>query len=202
VTQQVDVRVIATTNRNLLEWVKQGKFREDLFYRLNVVPIQLPPVRERLEDVPALCEHFLQRIAARDGRPARHFEPRAMEILQKYHWPGNVRELENYMRRLLIFQDSRVIASELRGRVRGGTFVQRDDAREPDITVSVLDGAMKDKQKTEIDAIVGVLDRTRWNRRHAAQILNIDYKALLYRMKKLGIEEANDVMPRRAVGRN
>jgi len=104
VTQQVDVRVIATTNRNLLDWVRQGKFREDLYYRLNVVPIHLAPVRERMEDVPALCDHFLGRIAARDGRPVRKFEPRAMEILQKYHWPGNVRELENICERSVVLE--------------------------------------------------------------------------------------------------
>jgi DNA-binding NtrC family response regulator len=104
VTQQVDVRVIATTNRNLHDWVKQGKFREDLYYRLNVVPIQLPPLRERLEDVPMLCEHFLNRIAARDGRKARMFEARAMEILQQYRWPGNVRELENICERSVVLE--------------------------------------------------------------------------------------------------
>ena len=104
VTQQVDVRVIATTNRNLLEWVKAGKFREDLYYRLNVVPIALPPLRERLDDVAGLCEHFLSRIATRDGRPARHFEAAALTILQKYHWPGNVRELENICERSVVLE--------------------------------------------------------------------------------------------------
>ncbi len=104
ITQQVDVRVIATTNRNLQEWVRNGKFREDLYYRLNVVPIHLPPLRERLEDVPALCEHFLGRIAARDGRGKRSFEPRALDILQRYHWPGNVRELENICERSIVLE--------------------------------------------------------------------------------------------------
>jgi two-component system, NtrC family, response regulator HydG len=109
VTQQVDVRVIATTNRNLQEWVRQGKFREDLYYRLNVVPIPLPPLRERLEDVPLLAAHFLSRIAARDGRPVRSFEPRGMEILQKYHWPGNVRELENICERSVVLETGEMI---------------------------------------------------------------------------------------------
>jgi DNA-binding NtrC family response regulator len=98
------VRVIATTNRNLMDWVKTGRFREDLFYRLNVVPIALPALRERLEDVPLLCEHFLGRIAARDGSPKRGFEPPALEILQKYHWPGNVRELENICERSVVLE--------------------------------------------------------------------------------------------------
>jgi DNA-binding NtrC family response regulator len=109
VTQNVDVRVIATTNRHLLDWVKQGKFREDLFYRLNVVPIALPPLRERIEDLPLLCEHFLARIAARDGRPQRRFEPAALELLQKYHWPGNVRELENICERSVVLETGEVL---------------------------------------------------------------------------------------------
>jgi two-component system, NtrC family, response regulator HydG len=109
VTQQVDVRVIATTNRNLPEWVKNGKFREDLFYRLNVVPIALPPLRERLDDVPLLAEHFLTQIARRDGRSQRRFETRAMDILQKYHWPGNVRELENICERSVVLETGDVI---------------------------------------------------------------------------------------------
>jgi two-component system, NtrC family, response regulator HydG len=103
-TQQVDVRVIATTNRNLPEWVKNGKFREDLYYRLNVVPVVLPPLRDRLEDVPLLADHFLTQIARRDGRPPRHFESRAMDVLQKYHWPGNVRELENICERSVVLE--------------------------------------------------------------------------------------------------
>jgi DNA-binding NtrC family response regulator len=115
VTQQVDVRVIATTNRNLQEWARQGKFREDLYYRLNVVPITLPSLRDRLEDVPALCEHFLARIAARDGRPQRSFEPRALEILQKYHWPGNVRELENICERSIVLEIGETIRASTIG---------------------------------------------------------------------------------------
>ncbi len=109
VTQTVDVRVIATTNRNLQEWVKAGKFREDLYYRLNVVPIALPPLRDRAGDIPELCEHFLTRIAARDGRPKRSVEDRAMDMLLKYPWPGNVRELENICERSVVLEVGDVI---------------------------------------------------------------------------------------------
>jgi len=108
-TQQVDIRLIATTNRNLHEWARNGKFREDLYYRLNVVPIVMPPLRERTEDVPILADHFLTRIAARDGRPARRFEGAALEILCKYHWPGNVRELENICERSVVLEIGEVI---------------------------------------------------------------------------------------------
>src|SRR6185437_13597825 len=92
-----------------------GRFREDLFYRLNVVPIPLPALRERLEDVPLLCEHFLARIALRDGRPQRRFEARALEILQKYHWPGNVRELENICERSVVLEVGEVIRASTIG---------------------------------------------------------------------------------------
>src|ERR671912_1636173 len=99
ISQQVDVRVVATTNRNLERAVADGKFREDLFYRLNVVPIDLPPLRRRSEDVPDLCRHFLHQIAKRDRSPFRHIEPEALRLLQRYDWPGNVRELQNIVER-------------------------------------------------------------------------------------------------------
>ena len=108
-TQSVDIRLIATTNRNLHEWARTGRFREDLYYRLNVVPIVMPPLRERTEDVPVLADHFLTRIASRDGRPARRFEASALEILCKYHWPGNVRELENICERSVVLEIGEVI---------------------------------------------------------------------------------------------
>jgi transcriptional regulator with PAS, ATPase and Fis domain len=99
VTQQVDVRVIATTNRDLEGEVEAKKFRGDLFYRLNVVPIELPPLRERADDVPELCRHFLHQIARREKKAFRHIEPEAVRLLQKYSWPGNIRELQNIVER-------------------------------------------------------------------------------------------------------
>jgi len=104
ISQQVDVRVIATTNRHLERAVAEGKFREDLFYRLNVVPIDLPPLRRRGEDVPDLCRHFLHQIAKRDRSPFRHIEPEALRLLQRYDWPGNVRELQNIVERACVLE--------------------------------------------------------------------------------------------------
>src|SRR5688500_4516486 len=104
ISQQVDVRLIATTNRDLEAAVDEGKFREDLFYRLNVVPIELPPLRQRTEDIPELCRHFLHQIAKRDNSPFRHLEPEAVRLLQRYHWPGNVRELQNIIERATILE--------------------------------------------------------------------------------------------------
>jgi transcriptional regulator with PAS, ATPase and Fis domain len=104
VTQQVDVRVIATSNRDLEMSVEEGKFRQDLFYRLNVVPIELPPLRQRSEDLPELCRHFLHGIAKRDNTAYRHMESEATRVLQRYHWPGNVRELQNIIERATILE--------------------------------------------------------------------------------------------------
>lgn len=104
VTQRVDVRVIATTNRELEKAVAEGKFREDLFYRLNVVPVELPPLRERLEDVPELARHFLEQIARRERSVVRHLEPEAVRVLQRYAWPGNVRELQNIIERACVLE--------------------------------------------------------------------------------------------------
>jgi two-component system, NtrC family, response regulator HydG len=103
-TQQVDVRVIATTNRNLERCVEEGDFRRDLFYRLNVVPIEIPPLRNRPEDVPDLCRHFLHQASKRDKTAFRHVEPEALRLLQRYEWPGNVRELQNILERAVVLE--------------------------------------------------------------------------------------------------
>src|SRR3954447_9603739 len=112
-TQQVDVRVVATSNRDLEKEVDAGKFRQDLFYRLNVIPIDLPPLRDRADDIPELCRHFLHLIAKREKAAFRHIEPEAVRILQKYNWPGNIRELQNIIERASVLEtDPAVIRAE------------------------------------------------------------------------------------------
>jgi two-component system, NtrC family, response regulator HydG len=103
-TQQVDVRVIATTNRNLERCVEEGDFRQDLFYRLNVVPVEIPPLRNRLEDIPELCRHFIHQASKREKTAFRHIEPEAISLLQRYDWPGNVRELQNIIERAVVLE--------------------------------------------------------------------------------------------------
>jgi transcriptional regulator with PAS, ATPase and Fis domain len=103
-TQQVDVRVIATTNRNLERCVDEGDFRQDLFYRLNVVPIEIPPLRNRVEDIPDLCRHFIHQASKREKTPFRHIESEAVSLLQHYEWPGNVRELQNIIERAVVLE--------------------------------------------------------------------------------------------------
>jgi two-component system response regulator PilR (NtrC family) len=109
---KVDVRVIAATNRSLEESVRSGTFREDLFYRIKVIGLMVPPLRERKEDIPLLCQHFLSRFADQLNRPAPLIRKEAMEILVSYHWPGNVRELENVMERAIALEASSEISSE------------------------------------------------------------------------------------------
>ena len=104
VTQFVDVRLIATTNRDLEDEVAEGRFRRDLYYRLNVVPVELPPLRQRPEDVADLCRHFLSRVAKRENKPFRHIEADAVRLLQRYPWPGNVRELQNIVERACVLE--------------------------------------------------------------------------------------------------
>jgi DNA-binding NtrC family response regulator len=114
ITQQVDVRVIATSNRDLEKTVEEGKFRQDLFYRLNVVPIELPPLRQRPDDIADLAKHFLHLIAKRDNTPFRHMESEAVRLLQRYNWPGNVRELQNIIERASVLESEQgVLRAEL-----------------------------------------------------------------------------------------
>ncbi len=178
VTQQVDVRVIATTNRNLAEWVKQGKFREDLFYRLNVVPITLPPLRERLEDVPLLCEHFLQRIAQRDGRPVRVFEARAIDLLQKYHWPGNVRELENICERSVVLEMGETIRA-----TTISPWLATIGVSEQAIGAMVEGNGIL--EELERRTILQVLEKHNGHRLRTAKELGIGLRTLGMKLKKL-----------------
>jgi DNA-binding NtrC family response regulator len=181
VTQQVDVRVIATTNRNLHDWAKQGKFREDLYYRLNVVPIALPPLRERIEDVPALCEHFLARIAARDGRPPRMFESKAMDLLQRYSWPGNVRELENICERSVVLEIGETIRANTIGPWLSTMGVN-------DEVVVAMNGDSADGggvlEELERRTILKVLEKHNGHRLRTAKELGIGLRTLGMKLKK------------------
>jgi DNA-binding NtrC family response regulator len=109
---RVDVRTIAATNRNLRDMIAQGQFREDLFYRLNVIHLIVPGLRERKEDIPGLVDHFMNRMSRTGGRPARTISPAAMQLLNEYHWPGNVRELQNVIERMIVRARGEVITPE------------------------------------------------------------------------------------------
>ncbi|KPK76465.1 MAG: hypothetical protein AMJ79_06590 [Phycisphaerae bacterium SM23_30] len=183
ITRQVDVRVITTTNRNLEEMVGEGKFREDLFYRLNVVPIFLPPLRERLdEDLECLCEYFLRRCADRDGRGVRILSKSALEELYKYTWPGNVRELENLMERISILGTTEVITSEAiqnaleLGQMRLGANIESIEEQEMSLA------------EIERQHIEKMLARYDGHRQKTAQSLGIGVRTLGMKIKQWKME--------------
>jgi DNA-binding NtrC family response regulator len=177
VTQHVDVRVIATTNREIEAEVEAGRFRQDLFYRLNVVPMDLPPLRQRPEDVPELCRHFLSLAARRDNQPFRHIEPEAFRVLQRYTWPGNVRELQNIVERACVLESEP-------GVVRAETI-------EPWLRVKGLAGqaavddlAGKPLADIEKQVILTTLQRFKGHRVKTAGALGIGVRTLGIKLKK------------------
>lgn len=184
VTSTVNVRVIAATSRDLEQRVKDGTFREDLFYRLNVMRIRIPPLRERAEDATALVGHFVERFNQRFGREVLGLDPEAMEAVLAYPWPGNVRELENAIERAMILSDGDRLPLE----------VFPPTVREARGTLAsgpVDDGDLSIKRRVaslEAELIRRALERTSGNRTHACRLLEISHRALLYKMKDYGID--------------
>jgi two-component system response regulator AtoC len=196
---RVDTRIIAATNRNLEEAVGDGSFREDLYYRLNVVTVHMPPLRDRLDAIPLLVDHFLKKNNEQYRKSVKHLSPETMEIFLGYHWPGNVRELENMVRRMVVLGNETAVLEEIAE--RGVESPEQEESR------GVLDlealGAdfsngegmdlkaisRRAAQLAEKRVIERVLQQTRWNRKEAAARLQISYKALLYKMKENGLSE-------------
>ena len=175
---KVDVRLIAATNRDLKEMVRAGKFREDLFFRLNVVSIVLPPLRDREEDIPALAQHFVERYRADARKGIKGISQAALDLLRKYPWPGNVRELENVVQRALVLADGDSIETrDLPADIRLGesAFVQGGEA------------AARSREENEKTSIVEALKLERGNRSRAAARLSLNRTTLLYKMKKYGL---------------
>ncbi len=175
-TIHVDVRVIAATNRDLEKAVEDGSFREDLYYRLNVFPIRVPPLRERQEDVPLLVEHFVQTFSKKAGKPIEKIPRKVMDILQDYHWPGNVRELENIIERAVILSQGT--------RLELGNWFSRKEGTLHQEKLATL-------EDVERDHITKVLKATKWKvsgKHGAADILGMNPQTLFSRMKKLKIQ--------------
>ena len=187
--QHVDVRVVAATNRNLLEAIGEGRFRKDLYYRLNVVSVELPPLRARQGDLPHLIRHLLSRKAEELGMPAKELAPELVDRLLAHPWPGNVRELENAIERMLVLSgDTAVIgADQLPGDLRDHAAHQAGaDAR-----ASVLSGSktLSDAvDEFERDIIGEALEQTYFNQTRAADLLGTTRRILKYRMDKLGLD--------------
>ncbi len=181
---KVDVRIVAATHRDLTAEVKAGRFREDLFYRINVLHVAIPPLRERREDIPLLIDHFMQKNNARLGTHIRGLVLEARKILLEYGWPGNVRELENTIERAMVLCESDTIsASDLPERVR--------EALDP-VQVQLRTGELSVKKTVEIVEQILIrraLQKTKGNRTRAAELLEISHRALLYKIKDYKIEE-------------
>ncbi len=181
---QVDVRVIAATNKHLEEEIAEGRFREDLFYRLNVVPIAVPPLRERLADIPLLVDHFTQRLAGRGGMPARRFAPAAVEALQRRDWPGNVRELRNAVERLLILAATPEVGADEVDRVLA------TDAGRPPSPIGDLSRAPTFeafKQEAERAFLLGKLRDHGWNVAETARALEMPRSNLYKKIERYGL---------------
>ncbi|MDG2335577.1 MAG: sigma-54 dependent transcriptional regulator [Myxococcota bacterium] len=200
---KVDTRIIAATNRNLEEAVRSGEFREDLYYRLNVVMVQVPPLRETIDAVPLLAEYFFSMYAEQYGKEAPPLSPETMGEMMAYGWPGNVRELENMIKRMVVLGNEHAVIKEIK---RQGVVVARarDAADDETLDANSLGSELAGEAGLDLKAIAKraaraaekrviekVLTQTRWNRKEAALRLQISYKALLYKMKENGLSDGN-----------
>jgi two-component system response regulator AtoC len=196
----VDTRIIAATNRNIEEAVGDGSFREDLYYRLNVVTVHMPPLRERLDGIPLLVDYFLQKNNEQYHKDLKQLSHETMEIFLRYHWPGNVRELENMVRRMVVLGTEQTVLEEIAQRGSSSLTtpqgagdgldmesVGADVARGESIDLKAI--SRRAAQVAEKRVIERVLQQTRWNRKEAAERLQISYKALLYKMKENGLSD-------------
>jgi two-component system response regulator AtoC len=181
--KQIEARVVCATNRNLEEEIRKGSFRQDLFYRINVVSIHMPTLRERAADIPLMCDSLRQMYSERFDRAARPLSARKLEVLQRYHWPGNIRELENLIKRYVILGSEDVINLE--------TTESRRALAEPEGVISNVLSLKKVTREAmrelEGKIIVKALQANNWNRRRAASALEISYRALLYKLKEAGL---------------
>jgi len=177
-----DVRIIAATNRDLSELVRKGEFRQDLFYRLNVINIYLPPLRERRDDIPTLAEYFLRKFSMKLSKSLKGFTQDAMEALLNYDWPGNVRELENVIERAVILSEGEEITRDLL------SLPVTDNKKYKEQTIGETSENVYDLNEMERLHILRVLQETRGNRSVASKLLGIDRKTLYLKLKKYGIE--------------
>ena len=181
----MDVRIVSATNRDLAAEVREGRFREDLYYRLNVVAVLIPPLRDRKEDIPLLAQHFVERYRKAFGREVKGVHPEALACLERYDFPGNVRELENIVERAVAleadsFLSVRSLPDHIRGE-RGVPPLPRDAL--PDGGLD-LDGVLV---STELHYVRQALARAGGNKTEAAKLLGLTFRSLRYRLEKLGI---------------
>ncbi len=187
--RKVDTRVVSATNCDIEAEIKQGNFREDLYYRLGVVILEIPPLRERREDIILLANYFLKAFAAESGTQPQQLTTQAIKMLESYHWPGNVRELENAIERAVILTDGPITPEALE--------LDRHVESVSELTSKSLPQVVEDiVRKTEVELIYKVLAKTHGNKSKAAQLLGISYKTLLTKVKDYGLEkDVNSAQP-------
>ena len=191
---KVDVRVVCATNRPLLEMVEQKTFREDLYFRLNVVNLNVPPLRDRREEMPALMACFLRRSAARYGKPLHTISAQLEKLFASYAFPGNVREFENMIKRVVVLESEASVLDELRRKQAGersnGAVLRAliGEIEETAGQVPLREVGRRVAMQAERETIGRVLQRTRWNRKQAAKLLNVSYKTLLQKIRDCGLE--------------
>ncbi len=182
---KVDVRIISATNQNLQDKVKKGEFREDLYFRLNVIPIHMPPLRDRKEDIPLLTKHFIEKYAREFGKEVRMISSYAMELLMGYAFPGNIRELENIIERGVAMETSNIILPE-------NLVLSTDvDSAQKNIDLNIPDQGIDlnaELEKIEKRAIEKALLKTKGSKTKAAEMLHVTFDSLRYRIEKLGVE--------------
>jgi DNA-binding NtrC family response regulator len=187
---KVDVRILAATNINIPEALASKRLREDLYYRLNAFTMQIPPLRDRKEEIPILLKHSMTRMAERYARAPLPLSPALLKACQDHSWPGNLRELNNFLKRYLILGDENLAVTELLPRNDGNGGVHSDAAARGMEPAGLKSLARSAKDEAEAQAITRALEQTNWNRKQAAAILQISYKALLYKIRQYGIAEA------------
>ncbi len=185
---QCDVRVLAATNVNVREAIRSGRFREDLYYRLNVFSINVPPLRERTREIPMLFRHFLEKYSEKFQKQAMEPSDNLIEAAMNYPWPGNLRELENFVKRYVILQDGEGSFRELleMAATRQRISPDEDGAPPKEKGLKALVRGLKDE--AEMEAISDALEKTNWSRKEAARMLGISYKALLYKMRQFKLD--------------
>jgi two-component system response regulator AtoC len=184
---QVDVRVIAATNQKLDDAIEKGTFREDLYYRLNVVNIEIPPLRERKEDIPLLCDHFLSKFSEQNGNLKKIPEVLS-KLFHAYQWRGNVRELENSIKRYLVMQDEEALRMELEAKISSQTLDDIIDKGKNEESLDLKEIAKKASAVAEKNMIIKTLAQTNWNKWRAAKELKVSYKTFLTKVVEYDIK--------------
>jgi len=183
---QLTDRIISATTRDLEEDTRAGRFRIELYYRINAVSLRMPPLRERREDIPALLEYFLRKHCAQLGKPQPSLSPRTMQMILDHSWPGNLRELENSVKRIVALGDGQFAIAGL-----GVAKIETRSTQPVETHVHSLKAAAREASRlAERELILEALGRTHWNRRRAAQELQISYKSLLHKLKQIGLEDS------------